>query len=255
MAVDYYKFGNIVTITLNRPEVMNAFDWPMRRELREALDRFQNDSELWVGILTGAGDKAFSTGADLSPRINADNNIPATKRNDYSVTRGYEIRKPLIAAINGYCLGLGLETALLCDIRIAAEHAQLGLPEVRRGFLPLGGGPLRLPRILNWCHASEILLTGKHITAQEAFRMGLVNRVVPSEKLVPTAMEWAKNICQAAPLAVKAAKEAMINGYGMTLEKGTQLVMSLFEQIQNTEDYAEGRRAFIERRTPNYKGR
>ncbi len=254
MTVDYYKSGNIVTITLSRPEVMNAFDWPMRKELREALDKFQNDSSLWVAILTGAGDKAFSTGADLSPRISTNNKVPATNRNDYSITRGYEIQKPLIAAINGYCLGLGLETALLCDIRIAAEHAQFGLPEVKRGLLPLGGGALRLPRMLSWCHASEILLTGKHITAQEAFRMGLINQVVPLEKLLTTAMEWANSICQAAPLAVRAAKEAMIKGYDMSLEEGTQLVMSLWEDIQKSEDYVEGRRAFKERRAPNYKG-
>lgn len=257
MIVNYEKKGRIAIVTINRPEVMNALNLETRKALNEAFTDFQNDPELWVGILTGAGDKAFCAGTDLKSSDSAVSPPEEQERNteDYSILRENKMWKPLIAAINGYCFGAGMETALLCDIRIAADHARLGMPEVTRGLIPLGGGLLRLPRMLNWCHATEMLLMGKQIEAAEAYRMGLVNKVVPLDQLMPTVMQWAEEICQASPLAVRAAKEAIIRGSEMTIEEGSNLVRELTENVRQSEDYAEGRQAFREKRKPDYKGR
>jgi enoyl-CoA hydratase/carnithine racemase len=163
--------------------------------------------------------------------------------------------KPLIAAVNGLALGGGLEIVLACDIRIASEKARFGTPEVTLGLIPGWGGTQRLPRMLPWCKAAELLLMGRPIDAQEACRIGLVNKVVPPEQVMPTAKEWAEVICQAGPLAVRAAKEAMIKGSGMPFEDGLQLESSLFNRIMDTEDYAEGIAAFNEKRRPVYKAK
>jgi enoyl-CoA hydratase len=152
-------------------------------------------------------------------------------------------------------LGGGLEIVLACDIRIASEKARFGTPEVTLGLIPGWGGTQRLPRMLPWCKAAELLLMGRPIDAQEAYRIGLVNKVVPQEQVMPTAKEWAEVICQAGPLAVRAAKEAMIRGSSMTLEDGLQLESSLFNRIMGTEDYAEGVAAFNEKRRPVYKAK
>jgi enoyl-CoA hydratase/carnithine racemase len=169
--------------------------------------------------------------------------------------RGLDLWKPLIAAINGMALGGGLEIALACDIRIAAENARLGAPEVTLGIIPGWGATQKLPRVIPWAKAAEILLMGRPIDAQEAYRIGLVNKVVPLEKLMPTAKEWAETICQAAPLAVRAAKEAMIRGYSMTLEEGLRLENALIAYTFGTEDFIEGTRAFVEKRKPVYKAK
>mgnify|MGYP000070600776 CR=1 FL=1 len=167
--------------------------------------------------------------------------------------RGLELWKPLIAAINGHALGGGLEIALACDIRIASENARLGSPEVTLGIIPGWGATQRLPRAIPWAKAAELLLTGKPIDAQEAYRIGLVNKVVPPKQLMPAAKEYAETICQAAPLAVRAAKEAMIRGYSMPLEEGLRLENSLIAYTFGTEDYIEGTTAFAEKRKPDYK--
>ena len=168
---------------------------------------------------------------------------------------GLEIWKPLIAAINGFALGGGLEIVLSCDIRIAAETATFGTPEITIGIIPGWGGTQRLPRMIPWCKAAEILLMGKPIDAQEAYRIGLVNKVVPQDKVMSTAKEWAEVICQAGPLGVRAAKEAMIRGSGMTLEDGLRLEYSLFDYLLGTEDFTEGTTAFVEKRKPDYKAK
>ncbi len=255
MVVNYEKEGRIAIFTINRPEVMNALNTQVRRELHEVMLDFDGDSELWVGILTGAGDKAFSAGADLkeihSPSREGEGGsqrVPAS-----NVQHVLDTKKPMIAAINGYCLGGGLELALQCDIRIAAEHARFGQPEILRGLIAGGGGTQRLPRMLPWCKAAEILLIGKPIDAQKAYHIGLVNEVVPLDKLLPTAKEWARAICEAAPLAVRATKEAMIRGYNMSLEDGLVLEQLLSRYVHDTEDFAEGTRAFVEKRKPAYK--
>ena len=255
MAVDYKKEGKIAVFTLNRPPV-NAINMELVRELHKAMVSFRDDPDAWVGIITGAGEKAFSAGADIK------DTLPFMKEHrdspwDFpeSLWRGLEVWKPLIAAINGVTAGGGLEIALACDLRVAAENARLGTPEVTLGLIPGWGGTQRLPRVISKCKAAELLLTGKLISAQEAYRIGLVNEVVPAGEVMPKAMEWAETICQAAPLAVRAAKEAMIRGCSSTLEDGLRLENSLNTYLFATEDFAEGITAFAEKRKPDYKAK
>jgi len=256
LAIDYKKEGRIAIFTINRPEALNSMNMEAVRELHETMVDFRDDPELWVGIITGAGEKAFSAGADIK------DTLPFMKEHRDSPwatpaipMRGLELWKPLIAAINGLALGGGLEIALACDIRIASENARFGTPEVTLGLIPGWGGTQRLPRMLPWCKAAEILLMGRLIDAQEASRIGLVNKIVPVEELMPTAREWAEVICQAGPLAVRAAKEAMIRGCGMTLEEGLRLENSLEAYLLETEDFTEGTTAFVEKRKPVYKAK
>ena len=256
MLIDYKKEGRIAIFTINRPEARNAMNMEALQELHDVMVDFRDDPELWVGIITGAGDKAFCGGADIKDAL------PFMKEHGSSPwafpdtpMRGLELWKPLIAAINGNALGGGLEIALACDIRIAAENARLGSPEVTLGIIPGWGATQRLPRVIPWAKAAEILLMGRPIDAQEAYRIGLVNKVVPLEQLMPTAKEWAETICQAAPLAVRAAKEAMIRGYSMTLEEGLRLENALISYTFSTEDFIEGTNAFAEKRKPAYKAK
>jgi len=220
MSVDYTKEGKIATFTLNRPDALNSINLETVRQLHEAMIDFRDDPELCVGIVTGAGEKAFSAGADVKetlPFLREHRDRPWAF--PAMPWRGLELWKPLIAAINGLALGGGLELALACDIRIAAEHARFGSPEVA------------------------------------AFRIGLVNKVVPPEQVMPTAKKWAEIICQAAPLAVRATKEAMLKGVSMTLEQGLQLENTLFNYLLGTEDFNEGITAFAEKRKPNFQGK
>jgi len=256
MAIDYEKEGRVAIFTINRPQAMNAMNMEVARELYEAIVNFRDDPELWVGIITGAGDRAFCGGADIK------DTLPFMKehRSDpWSFPplpmRGLELWKPLIAAINGMALGGGLEIALACDIRVASENARFGTPEVGLGLIPGWGGTQRLPRMVPWCKAAEMLLMGRLIDAQEAYRIGLVNKVVPQEEVMPTAREWAESISKLAPLAVRAAKEAMIRGSSMTLEDGLRLENSLNSYVFGTEDFAEGTTAFVEKRKPVYKAK
>jgi len=256
MAVNYEKEGRLAIFTINRPEAMNALNMEAVRELLEAMVDFRDDPELWVGIVTGAGERAFCGGADIKDTLSF---MKKHRRDPWSVPpsimRGLELWKPLIAAINGMALGGGLELALACDIRIAAENARLGTPEVNLGMIPGWGGTQRLPRAIPWCNAAELLLMGKLIDAQEAYRIGLINKVVPQAEVMSTAKEWAEAICKAGPLAVRAAKEAMIRGSAMTLEEGLRLENSLVAYIMGTEDFAEGTQAFVEKRKPSYKAK
>jgi len=256
MAVDYKKEGRIAIFTINRPEAMNAINVQAVQELHEAMVSFRDDPEVWVGIITGAGERAFCCGADIKDMLpfmkehrDSPWAIPATPM------RGLDMWKPLVAAINGLALGGGLEIALACDIRIASETARFGTPEVTLGLMPGWGGTQRLPRMLPWCKAAEILLMGRLIDAEEAYRIGLVNKVVPQDKVMPTAKEWAEAICQAGPLAVRAAKEAMIRGSSMTLDEGLRLENSLVSYLAGTEDFTEGTTAFVEKRKPVYKAK
>jgi enoyl-CoA hydratase/carnithine racemase len=256
MAIDYAKDGRIAVFTINRPEAMNAMSMEALRELLEAMKDFRDDPELWVGIITGAGDKAFCGGADIKDTLT----FMKEHREDegafpQTIMRGFELWKPLIAAINGLAVGGGLEIALACDIRIASEDARLGTTEVTLGLMPGWGGTQRLPRMVPWCKAAEILLTGRIIDAEEAYRIGLVNKVVPKAEVMTTAKEWAQVICQAAPLAVRAAKEAMVRGYSMSLEDGLKLENSLIAYLLGTEDFTEGTTAFVEKRKPDYKAK
>ena len=257
MAIDYQKEGKIAIFTINRPEALNSINVQAARELHEAMVDFRDDPELWVGIITGAGDRTFCAGADIKDML------PFLKKNlqnrpwamPDTPMRGLELWKPLIAAINGMALGGGLEIALACDLRIASEKARFGTPEITLGLIPGWGGTQRLPRAIPQAKAAEMLFFGESIDAWEAYHIGLVNRVVPLDQLLPTAEEWAERLCQIPPLAVRAAKEAMIKGAEMGLEDGLRLENSLIGYLMGTEDFVEGTTAFVEKRKPNYKAK
>ena len=256
----FERQGRIVIITINRPEVRNAIDPETVDELARAFVEFRDDPELWVGIVTGAGDQAFSAGADLasaSAMFGGKQRVamPGHGRIYYGVTKGLELWKPMIAAINGFALGGGLEIALACDLRIAAEHATFGLPEVRWSLIAAAGGLLRLPRAIPLAKAMEIILLGQRMSAQEALHYGLVNKVVPLDQLMPTAMEWANRICENGPLAVRASKECAIKGLDIDLENAMRLDEYFLVRLMQTEDIKEGPRAFLEKRKPEFKGR
>ncbi len=250
-AVIYEKRDRIAVITINRPEALNALNAEVSAGLREAMIDFRDDPELWVAIITGAGERAFSAGADIKGFRPGTGSEPMPEE----PVRADLIWKPFIAAIHGYCLGGGLELAMTCDIRIAADNAQFGQPEVNIGFMPGAGGTQRLPRFIPRAVAAEMLLTGNRIDAREAYRVGLVSRVVPREQLMPTAMEIARTICTRGPLGVRASKEAMLRGLDLPLEEGLRLEHEKMVYIRTTEDFIEGARAFVEKRPPNYKGR
>jgi len=250
MVVDYQKEGKIAIFTINRPEAFNSLSMQVHKELIEAMHDFRDDANLWVAIITGAGSKSFSAGQDIkefSPgRLEAKDLV-------YGVP--HKIWKPIIAAINGWCLGGGLELALACDLRIAVEHARFGQPEINIGYMPGGGGTQRLPRFIPRAKAAEMLLTGEPIDAQEAYRVGLINKVVAPDQLMSAAREMAETICKKGPLGVRASKEAMIRGYSMPLEEGLELERMLNNRLRDTEDFMEGATAFREKRQPNYKGK
>ena len=258
MPIEYQKEGHIAIFTINNPEVMNALSPQQVAEWTEALIDFRENKDLWVGIVTGAGDRAFCTGLDLRSAGPSSGGPPSgggpSQQPQETLVRGLKLWKPLIAAINGYALGGGLEIALACDIRIASDNARLGLTEVTLGLIPGWGGTQRLPRLIPFSIAAEMVIMGKRITAQEALEIHLVHQVVPQQELMATAKERAEKICESAPLAVAAVKEAMIRGYSMTLEEGLQLETELGRSVLASKDFAEGRKAFMEKRKPEYKG-
>jgi E-phenylitaconyl-CoA hydratase len=254
MALLYEKRGKIAYITINRPRALNSIDPETLWELSQALIDFRNDANSWVAIITGAGDRAFCAGADIAETLP----MLASLRNEWwrqppTIMRGLEIWKPIIAAINGHALGGGLELALACDLRIAAENATFGLPEVTLGIIPGWGGTQRLPRSISRAKAAELLLMGQRMDAQEAYRIGLVNKVVPASELMATAEEWAGRLCEIPPLAVRAAKEAMIRGLEMSLEDGLGLEAKLEDYLLTTEDAKEAQAARQEKRKPDLK--
>ena len=256
MALLYEKREGIAYITINRPRALNALDPETFQELSQALLDFKDDAGSLVAIITGAGGRAFSIGADIREMLPALRGAHSQEwRQPATIMRGLELWKPLIAAINGRALGGGLELALACDLRIASDNAILGMPEVALGIIPGWGGTQRLPRAIPAAKAAELLLLGRNIDAQEAYRIGLVNKVVPLPELLPTAEEWAQRLCQLPPLAVRAAKEAMLKGMELSLEDGLQLEAELEAFLFATEDAEEAQQAFLEKRKPVFKGR
>jgi enoyl-CoA hydratase/carnithine racemase len=254
-AVEYQEDGHIALITINRPESMNSINREVMSGLLEAFTRFRDNRDLRVSILTGIGDRAFSAGADLKEATEGG----TADRTPWEplptgIHYGMELWKPVIAAVNGYCLGGGLELALSCDIRIGSENSSYGLPEVSRGIIPGGGGTQRLTRIIGLGEAMELLLTGRRIDAQEALRLGLVTHVVPLENLIDKAKELASEIAENAPLSIQASKEAAMRGLNTTLQEGLRIEQWQFALISQTEDAKEGPLAFVEKRAPNYQG-
>jgi len=265
-ALLYEKRDGIAYVTFNRPEVRNAMDPEVMVRLSEAWLDFDADDTLRVAIITGAGDTAFSAGADLAKliplftrarqpedewdrRIMEDRSIQGV-----ALLRGFSTYKPIIAAVNGFCLAGGTELLQATDIRIAAEHATFGLSEVKRAIVPAGGSMVRLARQIPYCKALEILLTGEQMSAQEAYRIGLVNYVVAFEELLPTAERFARVIAENGPLAVRKVKEAVIRTSGVPLEEAYKIENECARDVMRSEDAKEGPRAFIEKRQPRYTG-
>jgi enoyl-CoA hydratase/carnithine racemase len=252
----YEKKARIAIVTINRPERMNALHPPANFELHEIWNDFERDPEVWIGILTGAGDKAFSAGNDL--RFTAEHGRGMVRSADSGfggLTNRTTCWKPILAAVNGYALGGGFEMALACDIIVAADHARLGLPEPRVGLMAGAGGVHRLPRMIPQKIAMGYILTGRHMTAQEAHRLGVVNEVVPLAELMPTALRWAAEILECAPLSIRASKQAAQMGLGSPLDVALRMNYTEAEQMRHSEDTVEGPRAFAEKRKPNWKAR
>lgn len=257
MAVDFDVSGTVAVITLNRPERMNAMDADAYRALSEAWIRVRDDTEIRAAVITGAGDRAFTTGADLKSFVTAPDDLSRfwqTQR-DQLLNRGLEVFKPIIAAVNGYCLGGGMTLLLATDIRIAADHASFGLAEVKRGIIAGNGGTQRVLAQLPYAVAMELLLTGDRFDAATAERWGLVNRVVPLDELMATAMDYAQRIAANAPLAVQAAKELALRSRDMDLASGLRMEQAMNRLLQFTADAKEGPAAFAEKREPAFGGR
>jgi enoyl-CoA hydratase/carnithine racemase len=257
MSIDVDVTDGIATITINRPERMNAMDAEHYKGLSQAWMRVRDESAIRVAIITGAGEKSFSAGADLKSFITSPAGLDEmwlTQR-DQLLNRGLEVWKPVIAAVNGYCLAGGMTLLLGTDIRIAAEHATFNVAEVKRGILPGNGGTQRILDQLPYAIGMELLLTGDAIDAAKALHYGLINKVVPKEKLMETARDYAKRIAANAPLAVQAAKEMAVRSREMDRTTGLRVEALTNRLLQFTEDAKEGPAAFAEKRPPNFKGR
>jgi E-phenylitaconyl-CoA hydratase len=249
--IDFERRDRIAILRFNRPEARNSFTLDDLAELEKKWIEFRDDNDLWVAILTGAGDDAFSAGIDL--KGGAGKKSP--KERPGGIHRGLKVLKPIIAAINGLAVGGGLELALACDIRICSDNAMMGLTEVQWGIIPGGGGTQRLPRVVSLSDAMKMIFTGERIDAKEALRIGLVSEITSQERLMPRAMEIAQAICECGPLAIRAAKEAILRGLDLPLDEGIKIETELARSLRATEDQAEGLKAFREKRKPRFKGK
>jgi enoyl-CoA hydratase/carnithine racemase len=256
-AITYTVAEHVATVTLNRPDVHNAMNEAMRRDLTRCFDGVATDDEVKVVVVTGAGERAFSAGADIREFVEP--LVPVRFRDQ---RRRLDFRQamdrcsqPIIAAVNGFALGGGLELALACDIRIAALGATLGLTEINLAIIPGGGGTQRLPRLVGRGKALEMILTGARIPADEALRIGLVERVVPTGEALKAALELARAIAAKAPVALRYAKEAVVKGLELPLADGLRLEGDLSTLLRTTEDRVEGAKAFLEKRAPRWTGR
>ncbi len=251
----------IAFVTFNRPESMNAVNRQMAQELVEACKQIEENNAIRIAIFTGAGEKAFSAGMDLKERSESSFSPIERRQQKLSATIHTQTRavaaitKPTIAAIRGYCVGGGLEFALACDMRVAAEDAKLGLAEVKRGLIPGAGGTQRLARTVGVAKALEICLTGDNVTGAEAQRLGLFNIAVPASEVMKAAEDLANRILKGAPMSVLFIKEAIQKGVELSLDEGFRLESDLSALVGTTEDSREGPRAFAEKRAPVWKGR
>jgi len=256
-AITYAVSEHVATVTLNRPDVHNAMNEAMRRDLTRCFDAIAVDEEVKVVVVTGAGERAFSAGADIREFV-----APLVPVQFREQRRRLDFRQamdrcwqPIIAAINGFALGGGLELALACDIRIAAAGATLGLTEVNLAIIPGGGGTQRLPRLVGRGKALEMILTGARIPADEALRIGLIERMVPTGETLKAAIELARTMAAKAPVALRYAKEAVVKGLELPLADGLRLEGDLSTLLRTTEDRVEGAKAFLEKRAPRWTGR
>lgn len=250
--------GHLLTVTLNRPEVRNALHRAASDELDQVWAAYETDPDLRVAILTGAGDRAFSAGYDMKDSSDQTGTAFLESRHPRgfgALTHRFGMHKPIIAAVNGFAVGGGLELALACDVIVAADHAEFGFPEPRVGRMALDGGIHRLVRHIPFKLAMGMLLTGRRIPTQEALRIGLVNEVVPLADLLPAARRWADQILECAPLSVQATKEAALAGLGLPLQEAMALFPPLTARALASQDQDEGVKAFRERRSPRWTGR
>ena len=259
--ISYQKSGGVGIITLNRPEANNAFNIELATAMADVCSEINQDQEIRVVTVTGAGE-TFSIGTDWSnPPAMPGKNRETPPRwesgaKSWSVaTAVSRLDCPVIAAINGDALGQGLELALACDLRIAAETANLGLTHIASGFIPWDGGTQRLPRLVGRAKAMEMLLLGETVSAREAYRLGLVNKVVQLKELLPVVNDMAQRMASSAPLALRYVKEAVYKGLDLTLEEGLRLETDLYAILQTTEDRAEGITSFLKKRQPKFKGK
>jgi len=251
--IQYEKRDHVAIITINRPEAMNSLTLEMLGGIEEAFDDFNDDDDAWVAIFTAAGDKAFSSGLDLkeaAPMLTGGNEMGFA---DHTKRQFSDVFKPIICAVNGFCIAGGMEMMLGTDIRIAAEHATFGLGEVKWGLIPLGGTHIRLPKQIPWAIAMQLLLTGKNIDAQRAYEVGILNEVVPADQLMPTALKLAERMCRNGPLAMKTAKEIAVRS--LELETGFVMEKALGARVLRSDDAKEGPLAFAEKRPAKFTGK
>jgi len=252
----YEREGRVAILTVNRPDKLNALNQAVRDETLAHLEAIEADDDVGAVVITGAGEKAFVAGADIGEFAGRS---PFDQREAMRFPRVFDVMsnfpKPVIAMINGFCLGGGCELAMSCDLRIASEKAKLGQPEIKLGLIPGGGGTQRLPRLVGVGNAMRLILTGDLIDAEEALRIGLVNQVVAHDELRATTLELASKIASMSPLTVRVGKEAVRASERLSVEEGILYERDLFCLCFSTEDKEEGVAAFLEKRKPEWKGR
>lgn len=246
--------GPVATLTLNRPDALNALNIPLMDQLIETMEKFDGDPNIRVMVLTGSA-RAFAAGADIKEMADA-SIVDMYERNNLARwERIKKVRKPIIAAVSGFCLGGGCELAMHCDMIVAAECAQFGQPEINIGVIPGAGGTQRLGRAVGKFRAMELILTGRFFSAKEAYEAGLVTKVVPDELFLSEAVSLANQIAEKSPMAVRFAKESILKAFEMPLSEGLDYERKMFYMLFGTEDQKEGMAAFIEKRKANYTGK
>ena len=248
------KNEHIMTVTIERPNRLNALHSQANAELGEIFDDFANDDDMWVAIITGSG-RGFCAGNDLRHQAEGGERVPMPLGFG-GLTSRFDLNKPVIAAVNGVAMGGGFEIALACDLIIASDKALFALPEPKVGLAALAGGLNRLPRQIGPKRALGMILTGRHVSAEEGLNLGFVNEVVPHERLAEAALDWARQICQCAPLSIRASKDVVYRSLSMaSLEESMQAQYDSVRAMIKSEDFVEGPRAFAEKRAPNWKGK
>jgi len=248
--------GHILEVTINRPEVYNALHPPSQQEFHEVWNEFADDEGLWIGIITGSGEKAFSAGNDLKFQASGGEMTAIPESGFAGLTNRFNLNKPIIAAVNGVAMGGGMEIALACDLIIASDNARFALPEPKVGLAALAGGMQRLPRQIGMKAAMGMMLTGRHVNASEAKELGIVNEEVEQSKLMDAARNWAKQIEECSPMSMRATKQVAYQSLGEAdLKKSMQGQYSAVAELFKSEDFIEGPVAFAEKRPPKWKGR